>query len=210
MFRWLAVFQIKYTYGSTENMELARSYYAQAIKLCPNNIRALYGLFLVMPPCFGWSSGLPALSYFCDRLLWLHCLVFCFHPWSCGLPALYSVFIPDPMASLSCHLSSSLILWLPCFVILLITYPVASLPYHPSVFTTDPVASLPCHLLHHWFCGLPALSSVFIYSTDPVATLPFHLSSSLTPVASQLCTFYFWQTDYCCIPALCSCLLLIP
>ncbi|XP_076456472.1 ER membrane protein complex subunit 2-like [Babylonia areolata] len=37
---------LKYTYGGTENMELARSYYAQAVKLCPNNMRALYGLFL--------------------------------------------------------------------------------------------------------------------------------------------------------------------
>ncbi|KAL8578877.1 hypothetical protein ACOMHN_022170 [Nucella lapillus] len=37
---------LKYTYGGTENMELARSYYTQAVKLCPNNMRALYGLFL--------------------------------------------------------------------------------------------------------------------------------------------------------------------
>merc|ERR1719300_270345 len=37
---------IKYTYGGTDNMELARSYYAQAVKLCPSNMRALYGLFL--------------------------------------------------------------------------------------------------------------------------------------------------------------------
>ncbi|PVD32057.1 hypothetical protein C0Q70_07484 [Pomacea canaliculata] len=37
---------IKYTVGGTENMELARTYYAQAVKLSPNNVRALYGLFL--------------------------------------------------------------------------------------------------------------------------------------------------------------------
>lgn len=37
---------IKYTYGGPENLEVARSYYAQAVKLCPNNMRALYGLLL--------------------------------------------------------------------------------------------------------------------------------------------------------------------
>ncbi|KAK7475629.1 hypothetical protein BaRGS_00033122 [Batillaria attramentaria] len=37
---------IKYTYGGTDSMEIARTYYAQAVKLCPNNMRALYGLFL--------------------------------------------------------------------------------------------------------------------------------------------------------------------
>ncbi|KAH9373268.1 hypothetical protein HPB48_005013 [Haemaphysalis longicornis] len=39
-------FQIQYTIGNMETMELARSYFAQAVKLNPNNIRALYGLFL--------------------------------------------------------------------------------------------------------------------------------------------------------------------
>jgi hypothetical protein len=39
--------QIKYTIGGTENLEVARSYYAQAVKLGPNNMRALYGLLLV-------------------------------------------------------------------------------------------------------------------------------------------------------------------
>ncbi|KAL1115906.1 hypothetical protein AAG570_006195, partial [Ranatra chinensis] len=38
--------EIKYTQGGFENMELARSYYCQALKLNPNNMRALYGLFL--------------------------------------------------------------------------------------------------------------------------------------------------------------------
>ncbi|KAL5014483.1 hypothetical protein ScPMuIL_008753 [Solemya velum] len=38
--------EIKYTQGGAENMELARSYFAQAVKLNPNNMRALYGMFL--------------------------------------------------------------------------------------------------------------------------------------------------------------------
>lgn len=38
---------IRYTQGGTENMELARAYYCQALKLNPNNMRALYGLYLV-------------------------------------------------------------------------------------------------------------------------------------------------------------------
>ncbi|KAM3956286.1 ER membrane protein complex subunit 2 [Aphomia sociella] len=38
---------IRYTMGGTENMELAKSYYCQALKLNPDNMRALLGLFLV-------------------------------------------------------------------------------------------------------------------------------------------------------------------
>lgn len=30
-----------------ENIEVARTYYSQAYKLNPNNLRALYGLYLV-------------------------------------------------------------------------------------------------------------------------------------------------------------------
>lgn len=30
-----------------ENIEVARTYYSQALKLNPNNLRALYGLYLV-------------------------------------------------------------------------------------------------------------------------------------------------------------------
>lgn len=39
--------EIRYTMGGIENIEIAKSYYSQAIKLNSNNIRALYGLFLV-------------------------------------------------------------------------------------------------------------------------------------------------------------------
>ncbi|XP_049870574.1 ER membrane protein complex subunit 2-like [Pectinophora gossypiella] len=38
---------IRYTMGGVENMELAKSYYSQALKLNPDNMRALLGLFLV-------------------------------------------------------------------------------------------------------------------------------------------------------------------
>ncbi|KAK3863968.1 hypothetical protein Pcinc_030304 [Petrolisthes cinctipes] len=38
--------EIKYTQGGLDNMEIARSYFSQAAKLNPNNVRALYGLFM--------------------------------------------------------------------------------------------------------------------------------------------------------------------
>lgn len=37
---------IKYTQGGVENLETARSYYSQALKINPKNMRALYGLYL--------------------------------------------------------------------------------------------------------------------------------------------------------------------
>lgn len=33
--------------GGLENIEIAKTYYSQAVKLNPNNLRALYGLYLV-------------------------------------------------------------------------------------------------------------------------------------------------------------------
>lgn len=39
--------EIRYTMGGIENYEIARSYYSQAVKLNSNNLRALYGLYLV-------------------------------------------------------------------------------------------------------------------------------------------------------------------
>nr|CAG4646537.1 EOG090X0CGE [Macrothrix elegans] len=38
--------EIKYTQGGFENLEIARSYYAQAAKMNSSNVRALYGLIL--------------------------------------------------------------------------------------------------------------------------------------------------------------------
>ncbi|CAH0559231.1 unnamed protein product [Brassicogethes aeneus] len=37
---------IKYSQGGQENIEIAKNYYCQALKLNPNNIRALYGVYL--------------------------------------------------------------------------------------------------------------------------------------------------------------------
>ncbi|CAG4946170.1 unnamed protein product [Colias eurytheme] len=50
---------IRYTMGGVENMELAKSYYCQAVKLNPNNVRALLGLVLVTNNLLGHykSSG---------------------------------------------------------------------------------------------------------------------------------------------------------
>ncbi|XP_053605272.1 ER membrane protein complex subunit 2-like [Plodia interpunctella] len=38
---------LRYTMGGAENMELAKAYYCQSLKLNPNNMRSLLGLFLV-------------------------------------------------------------------------------------------------------------------------------------------------------------------
>ncbi|KAG8196762.1 hypothetical protein JTE90_014495 [Oedothorax gibbosus] len=38
--------EIQYTIGGLENMEIARAYFAQSIKLNPHNMRSLYGFFL--------------------------------------------------------------------------------------------------------------------------------------------------------------------
>ncbi|CAG9769441.1 unnamed protein product [Ceutorhynchus assimilis] len=37
---------IKYTQGGVENLETAKSYYSQALKINPKNMRAIYGLYL--------------------------------------------------------------------------------------------------------------------------------------------------------------------
>ncbi|XP_052709346.1 ER membrane protein complex subunit 2-like [Crassostrea angulata] len=47
--------EIKYTMGDPDNMAIARTYFAQAIKLNPNSVRSLYGCFLA-------SSNLAASS----------------------------------------------------------------------------------------------------------------------------------------------------
>ncbi|XP_045767332.1 ER membrane protein complex subunit 2-like [Maniola jurtina] len=50
---------IRYTMGGIENLELAKSYYCQALKLNPDNTRATLGLFLVTNALVGQykSSG---------------------------------------------------------------------------------------------------------------------------------------------------------
>lgn len=39
--------QVKYTQGGLENLELARKYFAQALRLNNRNMRALFGLYMV-------------------------------------------------------------------------------------------------------------------------------------------------------------------
>lgn len=39
--------EIKYTQGGYENVEVARANYCQALQLNPNNLRALFGVYLV-------------------------------------------------------------------------------------------------------------------------------------------------------------------
>ncbi|XP_052764439.1 ER membrane protein complex subunit 2-like [Mya arenaria] len=46
--------EIKYTQGGFENLEIARSYFAQACKLNPNNMRAQFGLLLT---CSNLATG---------------------------------------------------------------------------------------------------------------------------------------------------------
>ncbi|XP_005182078.1 ER membrane protein complex subunit 2 [Musca domestica] len=38
--------EIRYTMGGADNIDIARTYYSQALKLNPNNLRALYGIYL--------------------------------------------------------------------------------------------------------------------------------------------------------------------
>lgn len=49
--------EIKYSEGGYENVELAKAYFCQAIKLNPNNVRALYGLLLAANRIAGASKG---------------------------------------------------------------------------------------------------------------------------------------------------------
>nr|VZH96765.1 unnamed protein product [Spirometra erinaceieuropaei] len=49
--------EIKYTEGGAENLELSRSYFAQACLLNPSNLRALFGLLLVSSILAGSSGG---------------------------------------------------------------------------------------------------------------------------------------------------------
>ena len=41
---------MKYTQGGLENLELARKYFAQALRLNNRNMRALFGLYMVSTP----------------------------------------------------------------------------------------------------------------------------------------------------------------
>lgn len=46
-FNWYLFIYLFILKGGLDNIEIAKSYYSQAIKLNPKNLRALYGLYLV-------------------------------------------------------------------------------------------------------------------------------------------------------------------
>ena len=56
---YLKYAEIQYTIGSTESIELAKSYFSQAYKLNSNSIRALYGVYL----CCMVLSGSQKLAH---------------------------------------------------------------------------------------------------------------------------------------------------
>jgi tetratricopeptide (TPR) repeat protein len=45
--------EMLYTMGGIENLDMARKYFAQSLKINPNNVRALYGFYLVGNKCTG-------------------------------------------------------------------------------------------------------------------------------------------------------------
>jgi len=49
--------EIKYSQGGRDNLELAKSYYAEASKLNPENVRALWGLFMTAGQLVGKETG---------------------------------------------------------------------------------------------------------------------------------------------------------
>ncbi|XP_047134639.1 ER membrane protein complex subunit 2 [Hydra vulgaris] len=53
--------EIQYTINTPDSMEKARMYFAQALKLDPNNVRALYGLFLTTNSCVA-KKGTDAMK----------------------------------------------------------------------------------------------------------------------------------------------------
>lgn len=59
---------IRYTQGGFDNLEQAKMYYSQAIKLNPRNIRALYGLYLVCSSLVNSSRSTPQKKKECSKL----------------------------------------------------------------------------------------------------------------------------------------------
>lgn len=59
---WLLI-QVKYTQGGLENLELARKYFAQALRLNNRNMRALFGLYMVSTALCEESKGEKAKKY---------------------------------------------------------------------------------------------------------------------------------------------------
>ena len=63
--------EIRYTMGGYDNLELAKQYYSQAVKLAPSNMRALYGLLLTVTQLAS-SPKCPQnkKKEFCNLALW--------------------------------------------------------------------------------------------------------------------------------------------
>jgi len=63
--------EIRYTMGGYDNLELAKQYYSQAVKLAPSNMRALYGLLLTVTQ-LATSPKCPQhkKKEFCNLALW--------------------------------------------------------------------------------------------------------------------------------------------
>jgi len=63
--------EIRYTMGGFDNLELAKQYYCQAVKLAPSNMRALYGLLLTVTQ-LATSPKCPQhkKKEFCNLALW--------------------------------------------------------------------------------------------------------------------------------------------
>lgn len=63
--------EIRYTMGGYDNLELAKQYYCQAVKLAPSNMRALYGLLLSVTQLAS-SPKCPQTKKkeFCNLALW--------------------------------------------------------------------------------------------------------------------------------------------
>ncbi|KAG9509338.1 Dynactin subunit 4, partial [Fragariocoptes setiger] len=60
--------QIHYTMGTLESYDLARSYYCQALKLNPTNMRALFGLYSVTSNLSTMSKASQQLRKDCEKL----------------------------------------------------------------------------------------------------------------------------------------------
>uniref|UniRef100_A0A673LBE6 ER membrane protein complex subunit 2 n=1 Tax=Sinocyclocheilus rhinocerous TaxID=307959 RepID=A0A673LBE6_9TELE len=62
--------QVKYTQGGLENLELARKYFAQALKLNNRNMRALFGLYMVSSTVTKGGGSLQRVNLKSDIFAW--------------------------------------------------------------------------------------------------------------------------------------------
>ncbi|XP_017461395.1 PREDICTED: ER membrane protein complex subunit 2-like [Rhagoletis zephyria] len=60
--------EVQYTIGTPDSLELSRSYFAQAARLKPSSVRALYGLLLASNALAALPKTAPAKKKECQRL----------------------------------------------------------------------------------------------------------------------------------------------